>query len=178
MSKTLLFSDFIAAVRRIEGGNSSDAGGTSRGVTQVTYDSYRRQKRKPTQAVKLADDEEIDQLYFDVFYVPLRLGQMRSDWGMLLGVQAVNLPFGMAVKVVQSVLMRLGTYNADIDGISGPELIQAMNKVGPRTAVHGLDGMASYYGTREHQLDDKGLIKERLDLLAVEIGKVTPVEGA
>jgi lysozyme family protein len=56
----------------LEGGYSNDpldhGGATNFGVTQNTYDLYRRHKRLITQSVKLINHEEVKQIYEDNYW--------------------------------------------------------------------------------------------------------------
>ena len=66
------FNKFLSIVLNREGGYSneeSDRGGeTLKGVTHTTYDEYRKSKGLPTQSVTKMTDDEMQEIYYKMFY--------------------------------------------------------------------------------------------------------------
>lgn len=74
--------------RGFEGGvanDPADAGGLTKwGVTQATYDEYRRRCALPIQPVTAMLPDEADALYKARFYIPCRGDDLSEDWAVLM----------------------------------------------------------------------------------------------
>jgi lysozyme family protein len=68
------FGDCLAFVIAQEGGDSNDrhdpGGATHRGIIQREYDAYRDTKHEPRRSVFLADDIEIQEIYWIQYFMP------------------------------------------------------------------------------------------------------------
>lgn len=110
-------------IRKEEGGfvnDPSDSGGaTNRGVTQNTYDTYRKAKGVPTRSVRLLTLDETRDIYRQ-FYdaasanaLPVGLALMHFDFAINAGTRRAN-------RTLQQVL------NVTDDGIIGPKTLAAV----------------------------------------------------
>ncbi len=120
-----------------EGGWSNhpaDAGGaTMYGVTQATYNRYRKAKGLPAQSVRLITKDEVREIY-DMFYWR-EASCHRLPWPIsyLVFDAAVNSGPSQGVKWMQSGL------GVSVDGKVGPNTVKAAN-----AAVEGYDGEKIY----------------------------------
>ena len=68
------FLNALKFTLRWEGGYSNhpnDSGGsTNKGITQHTYNTYRRSAKKSTKSVKLITNEEVQYIYYTFYYLP------------------------------------------------------------------------------------------------------------
>lgn len=170
--KALTFDDALAALLAIEGGISTDAGGTNYGVTAQTYADYRRRHGLAPRPVCQIEMSEVRAIYKDNYWIPLSIPTLRADWGLLLFVQAVNLPWGEAAKVLQGVLLWLKATDGIPDGDIGPKTIAATYKTAPTDYRFGLAAMAGYYACNAAEGNQNGLIVRRLAMLDEAIGKL------
>lgn len=101
-----------------EGGYSNranDHGGvTDHGITQTTYDRYRALENKTKQNVALITDQEVNDCYFKLFWLPAHCNEMGARLGVCMFDWAVNHgPVG-AIKTLQQTL------GVEDDGVYGP----------------------------------------------------------
>ncbi|MBF6614897.1 MAG: secretion activating protein [Chloroflexi bacterium] len=107
-----------------EGGwvdNPTDHGGpTNHGITQSTYDQYRKSKDQPLLTVRFIAAQELEDIYRGMFWwpahcndMPLQLAVCHFDW-------AVNHGPPGAIKTLQQAL------EVEIDGVFGPHTRKAM----------------------------------------------------
>ncbi len=119
--------DTLTFVLHEEGGYVNDpndrGGATNFGVTQATYDLFRKQWKEPVQPVRHIDPSEVRRIYED-FYVsahsdalPIGLDTIHFDF-------AINAGSKQAVRTLQRVL---GVEPAD--GIFGPQTRKALNGI-------------------------------------------------
>lgn len=98
------FDAALAITLGYEGGladHPADPGGrTNRGVTQGTYDGWRRSQGQPTQAVDHITNEEVEAIYYQNYWLasgadklPAALALAHFDW-------AVNAGVGQAAKTL------------------------------------------------------------------------------
>jgi lysozyme family protein len=120
---TPAFRDALALTLEHEGGFSDhplDRGGrTYRGVTQKTYDAFRKTIGQDARPVELADEWEIERIYFDDYWapcncdaLPVRLGQCVFDMAVNSGAWNAKLTLQEALRV-------------RADGVIGPLTIRA-----------------------------------------------------
>ncbi len=120
------FNKGIKFVLQWEGGyvnHPDDPGGaTNKGVTQDTYNRYRRSQGLASQSVKLISNEEVNYIYYERYFMasnaddlPLKLSIAMFDW-------AVNGGPGRAISHFQQAV------GATIDGVFGPKTMEAYKK--------------------------------------------------
>jgi len=111
------FDACLAPVLQHEGGfsnNPADPGGaTNKGVTQRTYDNYRRRKGLPLQSVKLISDDDLHEIYSS-FWGAAHCGELPAGVDYIVFDLAVNSGPQRAVKFLQRAVM------VTADGSFGP----------------------------------------------------------
>lgn len=174
---TLTFDDMLAVLLRIEGNFTPLDGGTKYGVTQETYDRWIEKRGIAPRPVSGIQMDEVKAIYAAEYWQPYRIGELRPDWGMLLFVQAPNLPFEKAARIVQAALCYLGVYDDVIDGVVATKTIQATFRTAKHAAaINGVPAMIGHYADDSRPGVQKGLLKRRLNLLAEEILRLDPAE--
>lgn len=107
-----------------EGGwndDPADSGGpTKTGITQDTYDHFRRGRELPAQSVHLMTCSECRAIYLHGFYQPLRCGQMALPWAVLVFDTAVLCGPSRAIRWLQEAL------GVQVDGDIGPATLAAL----------------------------------------------------
>lgn len=118
-----------------EGGYSNhpaDPGGsTFRGVTQRTYDAYRRQINKPTQDVRRMSNTEYFDIYYRYYWSPSGGKVSPSGVDYCVFDAAVNSGVRQAVKWLQRALKGQRVYNGYIDGQFGIQTSEAVLEADP-----------------------------------------------
>jgi len=91
-----------------EGGyvdHPNDLGGaTNKGITQITYNSYRIRKELPTQRVKNITDDEVHEIYNEMFWLPSQAELMVLPLAVVHFDTAVMFGVGGAIKFLQEAL--------------------------------------------------------------------------
>lgn len=110
------FDTSVKLVLIDEGGNVDDpndhGGRTSRGITQRTYDAWRRNKDKPTEDIWNATDEEIKSIYQDQYWKPY-CDVLPTGLDYLFFDISVNAGRGQAIRQFQKAL------GVKVDGMFG-----------------------------------------------------------
>lgn len=122
------FNKLLPPLVGIEGGISdrplkADPGGlTNKGVTQKTYDGYRRSKALPLRSVRAMTVAEMTEVYRVQFWDAVQGDKLPSglDWAVF--DWAVNSGASRAVKELQRVL------GVNVDGIVGLATLGAIDK--------------------------------------------------
>jgi len=122
-----------------EGGWSnhpSDRGGaTMYGVTQATYNAWRRQKKRPSQSVKKISKAEAKELYNELYWEAASCHKLPWPINYLTFDAAVNSGVGRAVRWLQQGV------HCSPDGKVGPATVEAARKAvaeGNTTALLGI----------------------------------------
>jgi lysozyme family protein len=171
------FNTCLEILEEIEGGWTVDSGGpTYRGVTQETYDLWRRKKALPVRSVKQMTRAEMQAIYFEDYWEPLRCAALPDGWAIFLFVQAANLPWGDATLIMQGVLMYEGVYTEKIDGIIGPKTISAARSK-PTAVFTAIQACIGHYATNSPPNERRGLIVGRLGKLKAAIEKILAREA-
>ncbi len=101
-----------------EGGfvnNPIDPGGaTNKGITQFTYDTYRVNKRLPARDVVDITEEEVNDIYYSMYWKPSQAELAVDPLAIVLFDTAVNFGVGGAIEFLQEAL------GVGADGIFGP----------------------------------------------------------
>jgi lysozyme family protein len=116
------FSRALATVLEHEGGfvdHPADPGGaTNKGVTQKTYDGFRKRKGIPKRSVKEISEDELKEIYFNGYWVPARCSDMPNEaLSLLMFDAAVNHGPKQAMKMLQQAS---AVPDAECDGKWGP----------------------------------------------------------
>jgi len=114
----------LAFTLRYEGGyanHPNDKGGeTNRGITHTTYDTYRKVKGLPVQSVKLITDEEVNDIYYKMYWLTASCDKLPYPLNMVVFDAAVNHGPLKAIKLLQRIL---GLHQ---DGLVGPKTLAAV----------------------------------------------------
>lgn len=99
------FEEAYAFIRRWEGGYVNDpddrGGATNLGVTQATYDAYRRRHGLPLQDVRSITREEAEAIYREGFWEPSGAGSLPRPLGIVHMDTAVNMGLGRARQFLE-----------------------------------------------------------------------------
>lgn len=163
---TIDFSAAFVILNNLEGGYWLDpnAGPTQNGVTQATYDRWRRAHSLPVRPVAASDDLERRDLLNTEFWKFWRCELLPPPWALFVFCQTVNI-WARAIEIAQQALAWEGAYRGKIDGSLGPLTIAGMNaKPGAvRTAALLTLG---HYATQSPMEDQDGLRNRIKKLLA------------
>lgn len=120
---TPAFRKALAITAGFEGEFSNhplDRGGrTYRGVTQKTYDNFRRTIAQPSRPVEQADDWEIERIYFDDYWAPCNCDALPERLGQCVFDMAVNSgPWNAKLTLQEALHVRA-------DGVIGPLTVRS-----------------------------------------------------
>ena len=122
-------SNFPAALKQVliyEGGyvnHPKDPGGaTNKGVTQATYNAWRKSRKQAVQSVKLITDTEVAAIYKRDYWDAVRADQLAPGVDLATFDLAVNSGVGRASRMLQAAA------GVAQDGIIGPQTIAAANR--------------------------------------------------
>jgi len=167
------FQASLPFVLRWEGGfvdHPNDPGGrTNKGVTQRTYDGWRRRQDLPQRDVKLIEDAEVHRIYESGYWIPPRCDLLGRPLDLVQFDTAVNMGPGRAVRLLQAAL---GT---GVDGDFGPATEGAVAACDPGDAiVKYCDARESYYRRLVSNRPELGVFLKgwlnRLNALRREVG--------
>jgi lysozyme family protein len=128
-------------VLRWEGGfvdDPDDPGGkTNKGITHKVYEAYLKSKGKPNKDVKNITDQEVEAIYWELYWTPARCGELPDRLAVAHMDTAVNMGVPRAIRILQQSL------GVEADGKFGKDT---------RAAVESSDSekvLAKYLVTRE-----------------------------
>ncbi|MBW4494996.1 MAG: secretion activating protein [Oscillatoria princeps RMCB-10] len=104
-------------------GGATPNGAVNRGITQVTYDTYRKRKGLPQQSVLKITDAEVEDIYYNDYWKAAKADTMCLPLAIVHFDSAVNFGLTGCVKLLQEAL---GTLPAD--GKFGPKTVAALEK--------------------------------------------------
>jgi lysozyme family protein len=144
------FDYCLAVVLRAEGGYSdrqADRGGpTNAGITQKTYDQFRKGSSLSPRDVKLITADEVTAIYRTMYWVVAKCGILPPPLDLYVFDGAVNHGPGRATKILQGVL------GVGADGSFGPVSISALQE--ETTAGHLAELCDNYLAARLDFYDD------------------------
>ena len=142
------FQPSLALVLKAEGGDVDDpedhGGRTSRGITQRTYDAYRRGEHQPLRDVFHASAEEVADIYHEMYWNPI------CDW-LPVGVDYIHFDFEVnagpheAMKVLQQAV------RTRADGVWGPQTREAVGAYPPATIISAYSQLKRIFYRGLHQ---------------------------
>lgn len=172
MTSTRFLSSLPFILRR-EGGYVNDpddpGGATNKGVTQKTYNQWRRRQDLSTRDARKLGDEELNDIYESGYWLPPRCDKLQEALDLAQFDTAVNMGPRRAVKMLQS------SVGVTADGDFGPITLRAVSASDLGATVIGYcDRRETYYRTlaeRKPRLSKflKGWLN-RLNSLRSEIG--------
>lgn len=117
------FTNALPFILRWEGGfvdDPADPGGrTNKGVTQMTYDSWRGRQGLARRDVKLIDDGDVAAIYQNDYWLPPRCDVLGSPLDLAVFDTAVNMGVRRSVRILQTALA------CGVDGNFGPTTVAA-----------------------------------------------------
>lgn len=138
-------SAFDSALERTlayEGGyvnHPLDRGGpTYRGITQRTYDVFRKTTGQPGRSVELASDDEIRAIYLADYWMPCNCDSLPDHLAAAVFDMAVNSGVWNAKITLQNAL------RVRPDGVIGENTIRAANEM-PTALLAFMKGRAGHY---------------------------------
>lgn len=118
-----LFKQALHFVLNQEGGFVDDpddkGGATNKGITQVTYDAYRKAHKQQLQTVKNVTVAEVSDIYYSNYWLKARCDKMTPIFAVIAFDTAVNMGVGRVkefLKVAKYtstdkfILARIGKY--------------------------------------------------------------------
>ncbi len=148
-----------------EGGYSDhpeDTGGpTNFGITQATYDEFRKQAGLKLQSVRLIHELEAKQIYLNFFWNPIYAGALPEKLAIAYFDWAVNTGPNRAIKHLQ------GCLGVAQDGVIGPITLKAMGRAGVDVLSCFLAKREAYYrqiGKGKNKVFLKGWLNRLEDL--------------
>lgn len=125
-----IFEVALEHVLRSEGGYSNHAedpgGKTQKGITQATFDSWRKEMGRATEDVRSISDAEVHQIYETKYWRTIRGDELPRSIAVVMFDAAVNSGPGNAVKALQKALRALSK-PVKVDGLIGPSTLRAAN---------------------------------------------------
>lgn len=120
------FDKALARTLDFEGGyvhHPYDQGGaTNRGITQRTYDNFRRTTGQVGRTVELIDDEEVRAIYLADYWMPCNCDSLPEHVAAAVFDMAVNSGVWNAKIALQTAAQ------VRADGVIGPQTIEAVNR--------------------------------------------------
>lgn len=138
------FDDALKLTLGFEGGVSDhkeDRGGlTNFGVTQATYDRFRRLNWLKPRSVREIADVEVMAIYRDDYWIAARCNEMPARIAMCVFDSAVNHGPGRAIRLLQQAL------HVPVDGMFGPRTKAALEHADERETIRRfLDARQDFY---------------------------------
>jgi lysozyme family protein len=127
------FREALQFSLRWEGGfvdHPADPGGaTNKGITTATYNTYRRNKGLPLRSVRLITDEEVEDIYRNMYWTPSNSRLMVRPLAIVHFDTAVNFGVGGATLFLQETL------GVPADGGFGPVTRAALDRANTVTTA-------------------------------------------
>jgi lysozyme family protein len=121
-----------------EGGISNDpddrGGLTKWGVTQATYDRYRRALELPLQSVVKMTEPEMREIYYRFYWQPVKADEFAYPLALAVFDTGVNMGVGTAVKLLQRAINDLLPQQKWVaaDGKLGEKTLRAAKSLDPK----------------------------------------------
>ena len=150
------FNDCLTFTLQQEGGytdNPADHGGaTDYGITQGTYDNYRRTAGMPLQPVNSITFSEVQTIYQSNFWNPAECSILEQPVDLCVFDTAVNCGPSRAIKMLQQAV------GVTQDGLIGPATVSATNGMaGVAVATQFCDEREQYYRQLVAQQPSQGI---------------------
>lgn len=99
MNEQELFAKCLKQVLKWEGGFVNDkddkGGATNKGITQYTYNSYRKSKKLPVRSVLYITEQEVKDIYYNRYWLAAGCNKMSPKFAALCFDTAVNMGTGV-----------------------------------------------------------------------------------
>ena len=125
-------------VLKWEGGVSNDpadrGGLTKWGVTQATYDRFRKAKGLPLQPVVKLTEVEMREIYLRFYWQPVKGDEFAYPLALVLFDTGVNMGVGTAIKLLQRAINDLLPQQkwVAVDGVLGEQTLKAAKTLDPK----------------------------------------------
>jgi lysozyme family protein len=130
---TMTYDDALPEILYNEGGYSNDpqdpGGATNKGITQSTYDSYRKAHTLEQRSVLYIQDQEVAGIYRANYWHDGRCDLLPA------GVNLVHFDFCVNSGITQACKTLQGVVGQTRDGIIGPKTLAAISAYGNRRLV-------------------------------------------
>lgn len=137
MDRSDKFKVCLKKTLEFEGGKDDDphdpGGRTAYGIIQSEYNKYRKAIGLPVQDVWKISNYEIESIYYEGYWVPLKCDELPSGTDFVMFDYGVNSGLSRAIKHAQSVL------KIDVDGKFGPKTLEALKNADPIDFIDKLD---------------------------------------
>ena len=139
-----IFKEALILTLKYEGGFSDDpddpGGATNKGITQSVFDAYRKSKNLPLQSVKLISDEEVEDIYYQRYWLVASCDKITPKFSIVHFDTAVNTGTKQAAKFLQRSI------EIEADGIIGQKTIEKLNQQDENTVIKNyLDQRRTFY---------------------------------
>ena len=143
------FPRAFALLKVHEGGYSNhprDPGGaTMKGVTQRTYDGFRRRTGQGTKDVRLISKDEVERIYREQYWTPIRADELPPGLAYCVFDAAVNSGPGRAARWLQAIV------GVRQDGIIGNETLGAVRgRIIPQIIISYCDQRLAFMKRLKH----------------------------
>lgn len=102
----LIFKKALKFILQWEGGYSNNphdyGGATNKGITQKTYNAWRKTHNLPLQDVKNISNQEVENIYFCNYWIPARCDCMCPKFAILVFDTAVNMGLKRAQEFLKA----------------------------------------------------------------------------
>jgi lysozyme family protein len=132
------FERCLRFVLKWEGGVSNDpadrGGLTNRGITQATYDRYRRAKGLPLQSVVKMTEPEMREIYYRFYWLPVKADEFPYPLALAVFDTGVNMGVGTAIKLLQRAINDLlpKVRWVAVDSVLGEQTLRAAKSLDPK----------------------------------------------
>lgn len=158
------FQAALAFVLRWEGGFADDpqdhGGATMKGITQSTYDAYRKSLGLRPTFIRDITEAEIDDIYHQLYWVPVRGDDLPADIRLPLFDFAVNAGPTRAIAHLQRIL------GVEVDGAIGPHTLAAVQSASGLREKLLADREGYYRAIVEHDPTQEKFLKGWLNRVA------------
>lgn len=110
-------------------------GSTDEGVTQATYDAYRKSKGEPTQDVRKISAAELQDIYNTRYWLAAACDKLPTGVDVQHFDTAVNAGVSEAGKILQRSVGALGR-SVTIDGVVGDSTVAAVNMLNMTSLIN------------------------------------------
>lgn len=131
-----LFKKALNLTLQFEGGysnNPNDPGGeTNKGIIKTEYDKYRKSKNLPLQSIKLITDDELNDIYYNNYWLKASCDQIPGRLPVIHFDTAVNCGVTQSSKFLQR------SVGVIADGVIGPKTIQTLNDIKNKVGLNDI----------------------------------------
>lgn len=138
------FDDCLQTTFTLEGGYANVSGdhgkATEYGVTQITYDRWRKAQELSLQDVKHITYAEAASVFHEYYWLPVKAESLPIPVDLVVFDTAVNSGVMRAVKMLQTIA------RVPADGINGPKTLSAIAAIDSKMLAHTyLDARKTLY---------------------------------